>query len=811
MARSGVWRRLARQVVLLAVSLVVVSSPASAATSTSPAAQPALVREARLDPTGDALGDEGDSFGTSVAADGDTVAVGVPGHDVPIVDAGCVYVYERNAGAWTIDGEAGWLRTPARLRVRLAGDARRGHPRRGRGGATDLESGLRLRATGGRLVAAGQAHAAGPGRRLRGVSRALRRHPRGRRPRRRHRLRKRERRGLRLHARGGDVGARAGDPRLRDRGQRPFRYLRRARRRPARGRRAVRLSRHGGGRGLRLRVRARGRELEPGREARRSRGRAMVPVRQGRGARGRHARRGRTGARRRPRPRVRGDRGGLDPPRPPRLDHRRSGAVRGSSRPPGWADARRLRARRRERRRGRGLRRLRCVVDARHAPRARGARTVRLLRDRGRPHRGDRDRGRTAAARDRAAWVWTRPGSSWSIQARLDNPGTTKDDAFGSALALEDTTLVVGAPDDDTVSGRDSGAVYVFERLGPAWVLRQKLLPPPGLPGASSWEGPRFGTSVALSGDRLAVGAPHAHDTQGRVLVFTRTAGTWSLSAELAQTDPSFLCRVRDRGRAAWHAVAGRRPAGRLRDEVRGGVRVRGDGGHLGTSAEGGLGRHLERPRRGPRHGPVGRDRRGRGPRFRLGQRPRARGRRLGGGATAGARDARLSGRLRQGRGPHRNRRFRGRAHLVEAFLLRGGSCPRLPHLRRRVDRRGPAGARDGATTASISAPRSPSTGRGSPSARRETTAPGDVHLFECGGRGVDARCPSWRETGVSQELGFGSSVAVHGWPSRRRASRAPTRRPGSSSGVVHVFGPIDLRPGRSRSTDPPRRRRAPS
>ena len=101
MARSGVWRRLARQFALLAVSLVVVSSPASAATSTSPAAQPAFVREARIDPIRDALGDQGDSFGTSVAADGDTVAVGVPGHDLPTVDAGCVYVYERHAGAWT--------------------------------------------------------------------------------------------------------------------------------------------------------------------------------------------------------------------------------------------------------------------------------------------------------------------------------------------------------------------------------------------------------------------------------------------------------------------------------------------------------------------------------------------------------------------------------------------------------------------------------------------------------------------------------------------------------------------------------------
>lgn len=136
-----------------------------------------------------------------------------------------------------------------------------------------------------------------------------------------------------------------------------------------------------------------------------------------------------------------------------------------------------------------------------------------------------------------AVWVWTGSGASWTIQARIDNAGTPSGDGFGSASALEDTTLVVGAPDDDTVAGRDSGAVYIFERVGPAWELRQKLLPPPGM-SPSPWDGPLFGTSVALSGDRLAVGAPRAHQ-QGRVLVFTRAAGAWSLAAELAQSDPS--------------------------------------------------------------------------------------------------------------------------------------------------------------------------------------------------------------------------------------------------------------------------------
>jgi hypothetical protein len=42
----------------------------------------------------------GDDHGTSVAVDGDTVAVGAIGHDDPYLHGGAVYVYERTEGLW---------------------------------------------------------------------------------------------------------------------------------------------------------------------------------------------------------------------------------------------------------------------------------------------------------------------------------------------------------------------------------------------------------------------------------------------------------------------------------------------------------------------------------------------------------------------------------------------------------------------------------------------------------------------------------------------------------------------------------------
>lgn len=129
-----------------------------------------------------------------------------------------------------------------------------------------------------------------------------------------------------------------------------------------------------------------------------------------------------------------------------------------------------------------------------------------------------------------AAWVWAGSGATWTLEATLDNPGTARSDAFGSALAIDGQTLVVGAPNDDTVAGRDSGAAYVFEHTVAGWTLRQKLIPPAG------WASSGFGSSVAVSGDRLVVGAPGTPSASyvGRVLAFTRAAGVWTQTAELA-------------------------------------------------------------------------------------------------------------------------------------------------------------------------------------------------------------------------------------------------------------------------------------
>ncbi|QDU65312.1 hypothetical protein [Engelhardtia mirabilis] len=127
-------------------------------------------------------------------------------------------------------------------------------------------------------------------------------------------------------------------------------------------------------------------------------------------------------------------------------------------------------------------------------------------------------------------------GGSWSQTAKLFVPSPIAEVQFGWDLDLEGTRLVVGAPQSKSpFSSAVSGAVHVFDLLPDGnWALDATLA------AQNHWEGMQFGYSVALSGDRVLVGAPSflniSHD--GHVRVFDRGAGgAWSASAVLTPSD----------------------------------------------------------------------------------------------------------------------------------------------------------------------------------------------------------------------------------------------------------------------------------
>jgi hypothetical protein len=132
---------------------------------------------------------------------------------------------------------------------------------------------------------------------------------------------------------------------------------------------------------------------------------------------------------------------------------------------------------------------------------------------------------------------------------------------FGSAVALDGDTLVVGARYEDSsttsiIHGPDlsdtnqgassSGAVYVFKKVGESWLQEAYLKAP------NQTENDQFGYAVAISGNTIVVGVPyeggssngiiHGSDlsmtndeakNSGAAYVFVRNGSLWSNQAYL--------------------------------------------------------------------------------------------------------------------------------------------------------------------------------------------------------------------------------------------------------------------------------------
>jgi hypothetical protein len=118
-----------------------------------------------------------------------------------------------------------------------------------------------------------------------------------------------------------------------------------------------------------------------------------------------------------------------------------------------------------------------------------------------------------------AAYVFVRNGINWSQQAKLLAFDGSENHFFGWSVAIDDETIVVGAP----IAG-----AYVFVRNGTTWPHQAKL---------TASDGVSLGYSVAKSGETLVVGS---FSGQGSVYVCDRTGSSWVQRTKLTASDGAF-------------------------------------------------------------------------------------------------------------------------------------------------------------------------------------------------------------------------------------------------------------------------------
>ncbi|MCW1913096.1 FG-GAP repeat protein [Luteolibacter sp. GHJ8] len=132
--------------------------------------------------------------------------------------------------------------------------------------------------------------------------------------------------------------------------------------------------------------------------------------------------------------------------------------------------------------------------------------------------------------------IFTRVGTGWTHQARLEDPSPMEDPflttGFGSSLAISGGTLVAASPirSNGTYPPAQDGSVYFYERSGAQWNLVSEL------PGIG-----QFGISLAAEGNTVAIGAPSfplpgEPLKQGKVFIYTRGAASWTQTGELQAT-----------------------------------------------------------------------------------------------------------------------------------------------------------------------------------------------------------------------------------------------------------------------------------
>jgi hypothetical protein len=192
----------------------------------------------------------------------------------------------------------------------------------------------------------------------------------------------------------------------------------------------------------------------------------------------------------------------------------------------------------------------------------------------------------TAGESSGAVYVVRRTGNAWGTPERLVVAGLRRHDQLGMAVALEGDLLAAGAPAPVTQEGRP-GSVHVFRFMADRWNEAAVLQPDNGEPrdligfavavrgnriavgaalgdqgggaAGAAWTftcgppdecaqegealvsdpaaGDHVGTAVALSGDRLAVGAP-ADGVGGAVYVYRRAGTGWRQEARLTSRSP---------------------------------------------------------------------------------------------------------------------------------------------------------------------------------------------------------------------------------------------------------------------------------
>jgi hypothetical protein len=129
-----------------------------------------------------------------------------------------------------------------------------------------------------------------------------------------------------------------------------------------------------------------------------------------------------------------------------------------------------------------------------------------------------------------AVYVFQRVGTIWTQTQKIKASDAAFGDNFGSSVAIEGATFVVGAPGATIQGVTGAGAAYVFELSGSVWSESFKIVLPPAM------DQPRLGLPAVIDQGRILIGArsePVHGSESGAAHLFERSGSSWTETAML--------------------------------------------------------------------------------------------------------------------------------------------------------------------------------------------------------------------------------------------------------------------------------------
>jgi hypothetical protein len=123
-----------------------------------------------------------------------------------------------------------------------------------------------------------------------------------------------------------------------------------------------------------------------------------------------------------------------------------------------------------------------------------------------------------------------------ALLAKLKDPAATAGDSFGYSVAVSGTTAVVGASDAFTDRESNAGEAYIYVKGTSGWPTKPTatLKDPAATVGDDM-----FGSSVAMSGTTAVVGAPGTNKGAGVAYIYVKGSSGWPKSPTIELSDPA--------------------------------------------------------------------------------------------------------------------------------------------------------------------------------------------------------------------------------------------------------------------------------